>query len=89
MIMKANDSVSTTTLDGTLVPPSAINTTYTSTLAFNDNNHFSQNGAIVYSKSNDPTRSKSFDFVVNISNLFYSMSPVKIKVVFPERANTL
>ena len=68
MIMKANDSVSTTTLDGTLVPPSAINTTYTSTLAFNDNNHFSQNGAIVYSKSNDPTRSKSFDFVVNMEN---------------------
>ena len=68
MIMKANDSVSTTTLDGTLVPPSAINTTYTSTLAFNDNNHFSQNGAIVYSKSNDPTRSKSFDFIINMAN---------------------
>ena len=68
MIMRANDSVSTTSLDGTLVPPSAINTTYTSTLAFNDNNHFSQNGAIVYSKSNDPTRSKAFDFIVNMEN---------------------
>ena len=68
MIMRANDSVSRTTLDGTLVPPSAINTTYTETLAFNDNNHFSNQGAIVYSKSNDPTGSKAFDFVVNMEN---------------------
>ena len=68
MIMRANDSVTNTTLDGTLVPPAAVNTTYTNTLAFNDNNHFSTQGAIVYSKSNDPSGSKAFDFIINMEN---------------------
>ena len=68
MIMRANDSVSATTLEGTLVSPTDVNTSYNTTLAFNDNNHFSNQGAIVYSKSNDPADTKAFDFIVNLTN---------------------
>ena len=68
MIMRANDSVSATTLEGTLVSPTDLNTTYNTALAFNDNNHFSNQGVIVYSKSNDPTGAKAFDFTVNLTN---------------------
>lgn len=68
MIMKANDSVSTTQLSGTFVPPADINATYTNALKFNDNNHFSRNGVILYSKSNDPAGAKAFDLVIDMAN---------------------
>ena len=68
MIMKANDSVSTTQLEGIFVPPSDTNSTYTTAMKFNDNNYFNGRGVVVYSKSNDPAGTKAFDIKVNLAN---------------------
>jgi hypothetical protein len=68
MIMKTTDSSSKTSLTGTFVPPGAINTTYDLPMKFNDNNHFSKDGVVVYSKSNDPAGAKAFDIKVNLDN---------------------
>ncbi len=68
MIMKTTDSSSKTSLTGTFVPPDAINTTYDLPMKFNDNNHFSKDGVVVYSKSNDPSGAKAFDIKVNLDN---------------------
>ena len=68
MIMKANDSTSRTTLSGTFVPPSDTSTTYLKPMQFNDNNHFSEKGVVIYSKSNDPAGVKTFSIDVAMSN---------------------
>ena len=68
MIMKANDSTSRTTLSGTFVPPSDTSTTYLKPMQFNDNNHFSEKGVVLYSKSNDPAGVKTFSIDVAMSN---------------------
>ena len=68
MIMKANDSSSRTLLDGTFVPPSDVSTTYLKPMQFNDNNHFTEKGVVLYSKSNDPTGTKAFRLNVNMTN---------------------
>ena len=68
MIMKANDSLSRTVLSGEFVPPTDINSTYLKPMKFNDNNHFSEKGVIIYSKSNDPAGSKKFLFNVGMTN---------------------
>jgi len=67
-ISQINDSVSSTTFEGTFVSPDNVNITYDLPLSFNDNNHYNQKGVILYSKSNDPARSKSFDLIVNMEN---------------------
>ena len=68
MIMKTKDSTSSLTLGGTFVPPGNVNTTYTTSMKFNDNNHFAQQGVIIYSLSNDPSRSKVFNINVGFEN---------------------
>lgn len=68
MITRANDSVSSTLVSGTFVPPADTNSTYTTALKFNDNNHFNKGGVVVYSKSNDPNKAKAFDFVIDLAN---------------------
>jgi len=68
MIMKAADDVSKTTLSGTFVPPDDVNITYDMPMAFNDNNHFSTDGVIIYSMSNDPSRTKVFKVNVGLEN---------------------
>ena len=67
-ISQINDSVSSTTFEGTFVSPDNVNITYDLPLQFNDNNHYNQKGVILYSKSNDPSRAKSFDLIVNMEN---------------------
>ena len=67
-ISQVNDSVSSTTFEGTFVSPDNVNITYDLPLQFNDNNHFNQKGVILYSRSNDPSGSKSFDLIVNMEN---------------------
>jgi len=67
-IAKVNDSVSTTTFDGTFVPVNDVNITYDLPLQFNDNNHFNEKGVVLFSTSNDPSGSKSFDLNVNMTN---------------------
>lgn len=68
MIFKANDSSTTTSLTGTFVPPADVNSTYQIGMKFNDNNHFSTQGVVVYSKSNDPNDSKAFDLKIDMTN---------------------
>ena len=68
MIMRANDSTSKTNLTGTFVPPADVNSTYLSQMKFNDNNHFSQQGVIIYSMSNDPSRTKVFKLNIGLEN---------------------
>ena len=67
-IAKVNDSVSSTTFDGTFVPTDNVNITYDLPLQFNDNNHFNEKGVVLYSKSNDPSDTKTFDLQVNMEN---------------------
>jgi len=66
MIMKANDSTSRTTLSGTFVPPDNTSTTYVKPMQFNDNNHFTEKGVILYSKSNDPSGAKAFTIDIGV-----------------------
>jgi hypothetical protein len=68
MIMKASDSSSKLTLDGQFVSPAAINSTYTTAMAFNDNNLFAQEGVVLYSRSNNPSGSKVFRINVGLTN---------------------
>jgi hypothetical protein len=68
MIMKANDSVSTTLLSGTFVPPATPGSPYTTSMKFNDNNNFNTQGAVIYSKSNDPAGTRAFDIKVDMAN---------------------
>lgn len=68
MIMKANDSTSRTSLAGTFVPPSDTASTYLKPMQFNDNNHFSEKGVILYSKSNDPAGVKAFTINITMEN---------------------
>ncbi len=67
-VSKVNDSVSSTTFDGTFVPTDNVNITYDLPLQFNNNNHFNEKGVVLYSTSNDPSGSKSFDLKVNMEN---------------------
>jgi hypothetical protein len=68
MILKSNDSVSTTTLVGTFVPPADPSATYDIGMKFNDNNNFSTNGVTAYSKSNDPNGTQAFELKINMEN---------------------
>jgi hypothetical protein len=68
MIMKASDSSSKLTLSGQFVSPAALNSTYTTAMAFNDNNLFAQEGVILYSRSNNPSGSKVFRINVGLTN---------------------
>ena len=68
MIMKASDSTSNLSLSGTFVSPADINSTYSTAMAFNDNNRFAQEGVILYSRSNNPTGSKVFKINVGLQN---------------------
>jgi len=67
IVMKANDSITRTQLKGTFVPPANTSTTYQLPMRFGDNNTFTQ-GVTLFSKSNDPSRSKAFDITVEMSN---------------------
>jgi len=68
MIMKASDSSSKLTLSGQFVSPAALNSTYTTAMAFNDNNLFAQEGVVLYSRSNNPSGSKVFRINVGLTN---------------------
>ena len=66
--MKAADNTSKTSLSGTFVPIDNVNITYNTPMRFNDNNYFSEDGVVVYSKSNDPGGSKPFRINVALEN---------------------
>lgn len=68
MIMRTNDSVTRTSLSGIFVDPSNPTNTYQTSLMFNDKTSFGKTGMVVYSKSNDISRTKALDLVVSMSN---------------------
>ena len=68
MIMRTNDSVTRSALSGEFVDPSNPTNTYSKDMLFNDKTNFSNNGMVVYSKSNDITREKTLDFTINMTN---------------------
>lgn len=74
LIMKSNDSITSTLIDGTFVDPSNVINSYTTPMKFGDNNYFTRKGVLLYSKSNDPTRLKPFDINVRMSNRSNSTS---------------
>lgn len=74
LIMKSNDSITSTLIDGTFVDPSNTINNYSIPLKFGDNNYFNQKGILLYSKSNDPLRAKPFDFNIRMSNRSNSTS---------------
>lgn len=68
MIMRTNDSVTSTTLSGTFVDPNNTTSTYVQPMSFNDNTYFGKTGMVVFSKSNDIARTKTMDFTVSMQN---------------------
>ena len=68
IIYRSNDSVTNTTLSGTFSSPLNSFTTVTKGMQFNDKTTFNKDGLVVYSKSNDPSRSKGLELTVNMSN---------------------
>ena len=74
MIIKSNDSVSVTDMSGTFVSPNDLNVTYDMPMKFNDNNHFNNNGVVIYSKSNDVAGTKAFDINIDLTNASNSTS---------------
>ena len=68
LIATINDVTTTTELKGTFVDPDNLSSTYNMNMKFAENNHFLQNGVIVYSKSNDTDGLKPFNIKVDMGN---------------------
>jgi len=68
IIMKSNDSVTNTSINGLFNNPSNNLDNYVLQLKFGDNNSFTRKGALVYSKSNNIVAPKPFDINVEMSN---------------------
>ena len=68
MIMKANDTVTTTKLSGTFTDPADVLSSYTMPMKFGDNNTFNRKGVVIYSHSNDTGGQKPFDITVSMAN---------------------
>ena len=74
LIMKANDSVTNTSLSGKFTDPSNVTNTYDMPMKFGDNNAFTRKGVILYSKSNNFINPKPFEIIVSMSNQSNSTS---------------
>ena len=74
LIQKANDSVTTTTINGTFTDPSNVINTYNMPLKFGASNYFTKKGVVIYSKSNNFVTPKPFSINVNMSNASNSTS---------------
>jgi len=68
IIQKTNDSVSRTTVEGNFVDSNNTNNYYDHPMKFADSNYFTQNGVVVYSKTNNLSDTKPFDITVNMTN---------------------
>ncbi len=68
IINRTNDSDSRATLSGTFVDTNNTNNYYDKNMKFGDANHFVQNGVVLYSKSNNVSGTKPFDFTINMEN---------------------
>ena len=74
LIQKANDSVTTTSINGTFTDPANVVNTYTMPLKFGDNNFFTRKGVVIYSKSNNFINPKPFNINVELTNASNSTS---------------
>ena len=86
LIMKANDSITTTSLSGTFTDPADVLTSYTMPMKFGSNNTFSRKGVVLYSKSNDAGRLKPFDINVAMTN---ASNPTSTPIVDLETASLI
>lgn len=68
MISRSNDSVSSISGSALFTDSSNIDASFSKILPFNDKTTFVAKGAKIVSKSNDPSRAKPFDIVVNMQN---------------------
>jgi len=68
MIQRVNDTVTTTSINGTFVDPNNTINTYNMPMKFGDNNFFTSKGVIVYSKSNNLFGSYPFDINIEMTN---------------------
>ena len=68
LIQKANDSVTTTSIDATVTDPANVINTYNMPMKFGANNFFTQKGVVIYSKSNNFINPKPFSINVNMTN---------------------
>lgn len=68
MILRTNDSVTSTTLKGTFVDPSNTTNTYDLPMLFNDKATFDRYGMVVFSKSNDIARTKTLNLTIAMDN---------------------
>lgn len=74
MIMRSNDSVTTTSMTGLFNNASDPLDNYVLPMKFGDNNTFTAKGVTLYSKSNNLAGTKPFDIVVQMSNRSNSTS---------------
>lgn len=74
LIQKTNDSITTTSINGTFVAPDNLDSTYSMPMKFGDNNFFSQKGVVIYSKSNNFINPKVFNINVELNNSSNSTS---------------
>ena len=68
MIQKTNDSTSRTTVEGKFVDTNNTNNYYKHPMKFADSVYFTQNGTVVYSKTNNLADTKPFDITINMTN---------------------
>ena len=68
IILRTNDSVTTTSISGTFVDPANTSNTYQIPMLFNDKTTFGKTGMVVFSKSNDIARTKTLDLSVSMIN---------------------
>ena len=68
LIQKSNDSITTTTLNGTFTDPGNLSGTYNMPMNFGQNNEFTRKGVVIYSKSNNFINPKTFNINVEMTN---------------------
>ena len=74
LIMKSNDSITSTKLSGTFTDPADTLTSYNMPMKFGGNNTFGRKGVVLFSKSNDTVGAKPFDITVAMANASNSTS---------------
>ena len=86
LIMKANDSITTTKLSGTFTDPADTLTSYNMPMKFGANNAFGRKGVVLFSRSNDTVDAKPFEVTVTMGN---AANPTSTPIVDLETASLM
>ena len=86
LIMKANDSITTTKLSGTFTNPADTLTSYNMPMKFGANNAFGRKGVVLFSRSNDTVDAKPFEITVTMGN---AANPTSTPIVDLETASLM